>query len=103
MFLEEAERQERGSVENDEDRHFFPVRHVHLPQSRNDDQQNGQIGGDIEHSLNNFVVKVRGTFLLRRRDGKISRERATVEEECELDGDVSCQGVSCAELDPELS
>lgn len=94
--------QEKSQPENDEDGHFFSIRHVHLPQCRDNNQQDGQVRGYIENCLNNLIVEIRGALLLRRWNGKISRKRTTVKEESELDGDISCQGISGADFDPEL-
>jgi hypothetical protein len=94
--------QEETQPKYDEDWHFFFIRHVHLPQGWNNDQQDGQIRGDVENCLNNFVVEIRGALFLRRWNGKVSRKWTTVREESELDSDISCQGISGAEFDPEL-
>lgn len=94
--------QQESQAENDEDRHFLFVGHVHLPQCRNDDQQNDQVRRDVEDGLHDFIVEVRGAVLLRRGNGKVSGKRMTVEKESELDGDVARECISSADFDPEL-
>lgn len=88
---------------NDQDGHLFSIRHVHLPQSRNDDQQNSQIGRNIEHGLGDLIIEICGALLLRRGDHKIPHKRTTVEKESKLDSNISGQSISCADFDPELA
>jgi hypothetical protein len=72
MNLGRGTDQEESQTKNDEDWHFFSIRHVHLPQCGNDDQQDGQVGGDVKDCLDDFVGEIRGALLLRRWNGEIS-------------------------------